>query len=140
MTLGGMEVLLVGQTSGSAQAFPDALGRLGFRCHYASNLNTARHVLRSLRIDLVLSNTHLSDGTGLGLLEVLADLPVTMFLCLPVETSCFWVPMINAGRDCLGLPALRPSEFWRALEEMTGRWRQAADDLPESSGASSATH
>jgi len=140
MTLGGMEVLLVGQSFGSAQAFLDGLRRLGFRCHFAGNLKTARQLLQSMRIDLVLSNTHLSDGSGFGLLEVLADLRVAVFLCLPVETSCFWVPMIDAGRDCLGLPALRPLEFRRALEEMTGRWRRAADDRPASTGASSAIY
>jgi len=129
MTLSGMEVLLVGQSFGSAQAFVERLRRLGFRSHFADNLKTARQMLRSLRIDLVLSNTHLSDGTGFGLRDVLADLPVTVFLCLPVETSCFWLPMIDVGRDCLGLPALRPPEFRRALEEMTRWCHRAADSV-----------
>jgi hypothetical protein len=73
-----------------------------------------------VRIDVVLSNTHLSDGTGFGLLGALAGLPVTAFLCLPVENSCFWLPAIDAGKECLGLPALRPPEFANALEEMAG--------------------
>ena len=51
-----------------------------------SNLRTACHLLKSLRVDMVLCNTHLSDGTGFGLLGDLAGLPVTVFLCLPVET------------------------------------------------------
>ena len=85
----------------------------------SSDFATACWSLRSLRIDMVLSNTHLSDGTGFGLLGVVAGLPVTMFLCLPVETSCFWLPAIDAGRNCLGLPALRPSEFEGALEQKT---------------------
>ena len=139
MTLNGMEVLLLGQSFGSAQALVERLRRLGFRCHFADNLKTARQLSRSLRIDLVLSRTHLSDGTGFGLREALADLPVTVFLCLPVETSCFWLPIIDSGRDCLGLPALRPAEFRRALEEMTRCWRRAADNRLASAGVFSTT-
>jgi len=67
----------------------------------------------------VLSNTHPPDGTVFGLLVALADLPVTVFLRLPVENSCFWLPAIDDGKECLGLPALRPSEFARTLEAMT---------------------
>jgi hypothetical protein len=43
---------------------------------------------------------------------------VTAFLCLPVENGCFWLPAIDAGKECLGLPALRPREFASTLEKM----------------------
>lgn len=121
MTLYGKDVLLVGQSFRSAQALTDRLKRWGFRCHFASSMRTACEVLSSVRVDVVLSNTHLSDGTGFGLLGALLGLPVTAFLCLPVEKGCFWLPAIDAGKECLGLPALRPSEFASALEEMSRR-------------------
>lgn len=111
MTLYGKDVLLVGQSFRSAQVLTDRLKRWGFRCHFASSMRTACEVLSSVRVDVVLSNTHLSDGTGFGLLGALLGLPVTAFLCLPVEKGCFWLPAIDAGKECLGLPALRPSEF-----------------------------
>jgi hypothetical protein len=79
-------------------------------------------------INLVLSNTHLPDGTGFDLLMALAGLPVSAFLCLPVENSCFWLLAIDAGKECLGMPALRPSEFASTLEKMArhlGRVPQA---------------
>jgi response regulator RpfG family c-di-GMP phosphodiesterase len=119
MTLSGRDVLLVGQNLHGAMGLAERLHRWGLRCHFASNVRTANDLLSSRPVDLVLSNTHLSDGTGFGLLAALAGLPVTAFLCLPVENSCFWLPAINGGKECLGLPALRPSEFSRALEEMT---------------------
>jgi hypothetical protein len=78
-------------------------------------------LMTSRPVDLVLSNTHLPDGTGFDLLMALAGLPVTAFLCLPVENSCFWLPAIDAGKECLGLPALRPSEFASTLEKMVRR-------------------
>jgi response regulator RpfG family c-di-GMP phosphodiesterase len=118
MTLFGRDVLLVGQGFPSVRTLTDRLQRWGFRCYFASNMQTACQLLSSVQVDVVLSNTHLSDGTGFGLLGALTGLPVTAFLCLPVENSCFWLPAIDAGKECLGLPALRPSEFASALEEM----------------------
>jgi response regulator RpfG family c-di-GMP phosphodiesterase len=118
MTLSGRDVLLVGQSFQSAQALTDRLHQLGFRCHLAKNMQAASEILSSRSVDLVLSSMHLSDGTGFGLLSALAGLPVTMFLCLPVENSCFWLPAMDGGKECLGSPALRPSEFANALKEM----------------------
>jgi hypothetical protein len=118
MTLSGREVLLVGETFHSAQALTERLNRWEFRCRFARNVRAACDLLRSHPVNLVLSNTHLSDGTGFRLLMTLAGLPITAFLCLPVENGCFWLPAIDGGKACLGLPALRPSEFVSTLEEM----------------------
>jgi hypothetical protein len=115
MTLSGTNVLLVGQ---SFQGLKERLHRWGFRCHVAGNMRAASDLLRSQPVDLVLSNAHLSDGTGFRLLATLAGLRVTAFLCLPVENGCFWLPAMDAGKECLGLPALRPSEFARTLKQM----------------------
>jgi hypothetical protein len=82
-------------------------------------MRAASDLLRFHPVNLVLSNAHLPDGTVFGLLVNLAGLPVTAFLCLPVENGCFWLPAIDDGKECLGLPALRPSEFAKTLEEMT---------------------
>jgi hypothetical protein len=118
MTLSGRNTLLVGQTFQRARALTDKLQFWKFRNHFASNIRAASDLLSSHRIDLVLSHTYLPDGTGPGLLAAMAHLPVTAFLCLPVEKGCLWLPAIDGGTKCLGLPALRPLEFARTLEEM----------------------
>ncbi len=118
MTLSGRDVLLVGQSFQSPNGPTNRLRRWGFRCHFAGNMRTARELLGSIRVDVVLSDMHLSDGTGIAMLGIFAGLAVTAFLCFPLETSCFWLPAIDAGKKCLGLPALRPAEFAKALEEM----------------------
>jgi hypothetical protein len=119
MTLSGWNALWVGQNFHSARALTDKLHWWKFQNHFASNTRAAADLLGSHRVDLVLSHAYLSDGTGLGFLASLAHLPViTAFLCLPVENSCLWLPAIDGGKKCLGLPALRPSEFAGALEEM----------------------
>jgi hypothetical protein len=119
MTISGRDVLLIGPYLRGAQALTDRLHRWDFRCHFASNIQEASDLLSSQPVNLVLSITHLPDGTAFGLLVALTGLPVTAFLCLPVENGCFWLPAIDDGKECLGLPALRPSEFARTLEEMT---------------------
>jgi len=121
MKLSGRNVFLVGENMHNAIALVDRLDRWKFQCHFARNMRAASALLSSRPVDLVLSNTYLSDGTGYGLLKVLVGLPITAFLCLPIENSCFWLPAIDDGKDCLGLPALWPSGFARAIEEMVQR-------------------
>jgi CheY-like chemotaxis protein len=125
MTLGGKEVLLVGQSFHGAQSLTERLNGWGFRCRVAGSMRAASDMLLTHPIHLVLSNTLLPDGTGFGLLEALAGKQVTAFLCLPVENSCLWLPAMDDGKDCLGMPALRPSEFANALEEMARRLSSA---------------
>ncbi len=121
MRLSVKDALLVGPNLHTAGALTEQLRRWGFRCQFASNVRAASAVLRLHPVDLVLSDTHLSDGTGFGLVVALAGLPVTVFLCLPVEDTWFWLPAINGGKECLGAPALRPLQFASTLEEMAGR-------------------
>jgi CheY-like chemotaxis protein len=118
MTLSGWEVLLVGQNIRCSQSLKDRLDQWKFRCQFANNMRAASDLLSSHPVDLVLSDTYLSDGSGFGLLAALVGLPITAFLCLPVENSCFWLPAVDGGKTCLGLAALRPAEFASALKEM----------------------
>jgi hypothetical protein len=126
MTLFGRDVLLVGQSFQASKTLTDRLRVWGFRCHFAGNLGTAQQLLNSVRVDVVLSNTHLSDGSGFRLLAALVGRPITAFLCVHVEKGCFWLPALDAGEECLGLPALRPSQFASALQEMAGRLATAS--------------
>lgn len=64
MTISGRDVLLVRQNWHSAQALSERLHQWGFRCHVASNMRAAFDLLSSHPVDLVLSNTNLSDGSG----------------------------------------------------------------------------
>jgi hypothetical protein len=118
MKIFGRNVFLVGQNFHTASALTDRLHMLKFRCHFAITKRAASELFGSQPVDLVLSNTYLPDGTGVGLLPALAHLPVTAFLCLPVENGCLWLPAIDGGKVCLGAPALRPLEFRRTLEEL----------------------
>ena len=118
MTLFGRNVLLVGHSFLSSRKLTDRLHAWKFQSHFARSLEAASELLSSQPVDLVLSNTYLPDGTGFSLLATVANRRVTAFLCLPVENSCLWLPALDGGKKCLGMPALRPREFARTLEEM----------------------
>lgn len=120
MTAGG-EVLLVGQDFHHAQILTVRLRQWGFHCHFAETLQAAAQLLSSYAVDVVLSEAHLPDGTGFGLVAALTALPVTAFICLPVEDSCYWLPALDRGRDCWGSPALRPAEFALAIQKLARR-------------------
>jgi DNA-binding NtrC family response regulator len=122
MRYSGMNVLLVGENfHATAQSLKDPLHRWGFRCHLARTVRATFEFLKSRGIDLVLSQMHLPDGGGFNLLSTLVGLPVTAFLCVPVEDSCLWLRAIDAGRNCWGEELLRPAGFARALEELAQR-------------------
>jgi CheY-like chemotaxis protein len=122
MTNTGMDVLLVGEESHlGAQVLTDRLRQWGFRCHFVGTRRAALHFLKSRGVDVVLVHTHLPDGSGFGLVTILAGLPITAFLCVPVEDSCLWLPAIDRGTDCWGRETLRPDDLARTLGEMTQR-------------------
>jgi hypothetical protein len=121
MTLAGRKVLMVGQNFQSAHTLTERLQRWNFQCHFATSVRAANEFLAMHPVDLVLSNTHLMDGSGYRLVMNLPCLPISAFLCFPVENGCLWLPAIDEGKRCLGLPALRPREFARLLEEKAQR-------------------
>lgn len=118
MTITGIDVLFVGPGFHDSQTLTDRMRRWGFRCHFANSIRTALELVKSKKVDLVLSKVGLPDGTGFGLLARLSGFPITAFLCLPVEDSCYWLPAFDSGKNCLGSPALRPTEFVDAIEQM----------------------
>jgi len=75
-------------------------------------------MLGQRQFDLVLS-LHTSRGTSrLCLAVLLSGSPTTLFYALRVEVGCWWVPLLRLGEECFGAPALRPSEFADALDEV----------------------
>jgi hypothetical protein len=129
MTTPGTDVLLVGPDFTFGESLPERLREWGFQCHFVNTARMASKLLRSQKIDVLLATTSLPDGSGFSLVAALSGLVVTAFLCLPVEDSCFWLPVVERGRPCLGSPALRPKDFARAIRELSPR---KSDDLKSS--------
>lgn len=71
MMLSGRDVPLVGRGIPSAQNLTARLQSWGLQCHFVDDLRSARKRLVDRPVDLVLSDTHLADGTGFSLLSTL---------------------------------------------------------------------
>jgi hypothetical protein len=110
-----VSILLVGESLHLCSPFR-RLEKLECECHFAESHQEVGKLLSHTKLDIVLSiYTHqsLSEMTAL-----LAGSRVTMFHMLPVEESCWWLPVLRNGDHCLGAPAIRPSEFTCVLVEI----------------------
>ncbi len=110
-------VLLVGKNMSGALRLVEWLRRLGCGSYIVASYQEARTLLEAQRFDVVLSETSLPDGNAYGLMSALRGSPASLFFCLAVEDSYWWLPAVTQGRECLGVPALRPAEFAEVLEE-----------------------
>lgn len=75
-------------------------------------------------VDLILSERSLSYGTVGQLVNVLFDLPITAYVCFPVDRSCLWTAGEIAGdRQLSGLRNL-PKLFnnWHSINQLTHRF------------------
>ncbi len=118
MTVHRPKVLLVGPQFPYAAATIDWFRRRQRECAMVSTRREACDLFLAGKYDLILSGTHLPDGSGFGLIELLAGFPVTLFISHPIEDSCIWLPAILRGVECWGSCALKPGEFAKLIEEV----------------------
>jgi hypothetical protein len=106
------------------------LEKSGCEYHFVASNDKLRALLRYTEVDIVLSvSLHVRL---FELLALPAGLPVNVFHLLPVEEGCWWLPVLRSGVHCLGMPALRKSEFHKALAVMIRDMRIAHSKAIES--------
>ena len=113
-----VRVLLVGDSPKVFVSCRRRLERDGCHCEFAECEREVWNVLGQRQFDIVLC-VHKGRSTrteSLG--AVLSGSRTTLFYALPVENGCWWVPILKAGEECFGAPALRPTEFGNALDEV----------------------
>lgn len=123
-------VLLVGKRMSGASRLADWLERLGCEYRITASYQEARTLLETRRFDVVLSETDLPDGNAYGLISTVIGSPTSLFFCLAVEDSYWWLPAVAQGRECWGAPARRPAEFTRMLPEILFQSTAAAITPP----------
>lgn len=111
-------VLLVGPEFLESPAVADWFRRRRRKCLIASRVSEVSDLRRSRDFDVVLSSCQLPDGSGFGLIDRFADLPVSLFLSHQVENGCIWLPGILRGVRCWGAAALKPQAFARLLADL----------------------
>lgn len=113
----GMEVLnvLIVSTIGNGAGYlREQLENRGCRCWSANSTEELTAMADRQAFDLILSTSWLPDQT-LGRLQ---DSNSTIFVSYPVRNGCWWLPVLERGRRCLGEPAMRGNEF----ANLIGQW------------------
>jgi hypothetical protein len=113
-------ILLVGRGFTPGSQFLERLCRNGCACKVARSLDEASTAVRAAHFDVVLSEMGLSDGSAFPLIALLDRTPTTLFFCVGVHESCWWLPALERGRRTWGQAALRPAEFAVLLATLLG--------------------
>ncbi len=118
-----VRVLLVGESAKGSSSLQDRLEKRGCECHASESCLEAILLSAGHAFDLILCTGQM-EGIN-ALVECLVGSPSTLFRCHPVEDSCWWLPVVRHGEKCLGAPALRPTEFASALDEIVKEIKSA---------------
>jgi hypothetical protein len=91
----------------------------------------ARHLIVTEAFELVLSVIPPRENAISTLAELLAGTQASVFYAHPVEDSCWWLPALRNGLQCLGAPALRPGEVTSLLDQLVEEIRERRASLRE---------
>jgi hypothetical protein len=113
-----IRVLLVGDSPEVFSSCRRHLEANGCHCEFAECEREVWNVLQQRQFDIVLSVHRGRSARTESLGALLSGSRATLFYALPVENGCWWVPILKVGEECFGVPALRPTEFANALDEV----------------------
>lgn len=116
-----MRVLCIGRKERGFSLLLSYLTKQGCECELASSYSEGARRFADRPFDLVLCNGEPGIET---LLDVVKGSTASVFRAHAVENSCWWVPAIRQGKNCFGMPALRPNEFAETLRSMSDQTRQ----------------
>jgi hypothetical protein len=128
-----VKVLLVGENATGPCSLLRRLEDRGCHCLFASSGQQAIRMYDEQAPELVLCTDGAEDI--LALIAFLVGASATVFRCHPVETGCWWLPVLVRGRERLLAPALRPSEFAQLLDQMIEEMQLQGTSKEASAGA-----
>jgi hypothetical protein len=112
----GVRVLLISKSENGSSYLQGQLESRGCRCWCARSADDGVRLLEQRSFHLILSTAWLRQGDPL--LARAAGSKCAVFFSYPVRDGCWWIPVVEQGRRCLGTSALRPTEFVRVLEQI----------------------
>ena len=87
------------------------LNKRACEVHFVSSCKAATAFIGNERVDLVLSQFRLRDGSSYPLAALLIGSNTTLVYSYPVEIGCWWLPAVTNGQSCWGSLAMGPREF-----------------------------
>jgi len=122
-----MRILLLGESLGSVGSLREFLEGLGCQCSYAKSPADGVIIFGPGTFDLILDTLPTAAHASL---YGLGSSSCNIFRAHQVENGCWWVPVVNAGMQCLGgARAMRPKEFAQIIEKML------SEDMPRKAAA-----
>jgi hypothetical protein len=124
MSQDSFRVLILGESEKGSSYLAWHLEHHGCQCWFARSTEEALALFGRYKFQLVLSTKPLRlANTMVARLE---ESSCSVFYCQPVEDDCWWLPLMDHGRKCMGAPALRPSEFVSVLDQLVGEIESTA--------------
>jgi hypothetical protein len=111
-----VSVLLISENVEGSSFLRQRLNERGCECYVATSSTEATRLFAGYEFDLVLCTSWMQGMNKL--IAVLIGSGASLFRSVAVENSCWWLPAVRYGEDCVGAPALRPSEFKLALDRI----------------------
>jgi hypothetical protein len=116
MSQQSVRVLVLGESEKGSSHLARFLEQRGCNCWFAKSAEEGLRLLDTYKFQIVLSTRPLPQANPM--VARLAESRCTVFCCQPVEDGCWWLPLVDHGKKCLGAPALRPSEFVGTLGQI----------------------
>jgi len=111
-----VNVLLISERAEGASFLRQRLTQRGCECYVATSSAQAARLFAGHEFDLVLCTSWMQGMNTL--ISVLIGSGASLFRSVAVEDSCWWMPAVRYGEECVGAPALRASEFKVALDRI----------------------
>lgn len=109
-----VRVLLVGTNEAEFSAVKEHLLKLGCSCEFAQSCSHGGLSAAQGSFDVILCKADVKDFQAI--FTAVLRPSGCVFRCFPVEDSCWWVPAVLTGKECVGVSALRPNEFAKMLD------------------------
>jgi hypothetical protein len=111
-----VNVLLISESAGGSSFLRHRLNQRGCQCYVASSSAEAARLFAGDEFEPVLCTSWMEGMKTL--ISVLIGSGASLLRSVAVENGCWWLPAIRYGKECIGAPALRPSEFNLAIDKI----------------------
>ncbi len=128
-----VKILLMGKSAKDSAQLIYQLEQRGCRCWVAMSPEEGMALFSRQNFHVILNLGAVQQATQM--VSLLGSANCTVFCAYPVEKGCWWMPMMRAGRNCFGEPALRLGEFVEALDQILKRIRTACVAAPKQADA-----
>lgn len=110
-------VLLLGKNLEGNGAFELRLRARECKCKAAVSSEDTWHMLDCEPFDVILGEFEANKGALPEQIGVAIASRASLYYCLAVAHTFWWLPAVLKGNPCLGAAALRPAEFSGVLDE-----------------------